>query len=196
MPRTRTNTANLKPAEISSLGISESSAQFHQDMKFAMFSSFGLQKHYYMKDGKSEKMAGLVLRPCAAGGLFFPKPSRALVQQGVIKLHRTIFSKLLLKSQKYFPFIHWRLHYQLFLTFGAHINVQVIVCLQSVWAHLPLLYAIQLQKDMLPFLPALSMEWNIITTRGSNRTKVFQTVGHLLQYHYKTSIWPSWRECL
>jgi len=38
------------------------------------------------------------------------------------------------------------------------------VCLQPVWAHLPLLHAIQLQKDILPFPAALSMEWNIVTT--------------------------------
>lgn len=69
-------------------------------MKFAMFLSFGLQKLYSGKDGKSKKMPNLVLRPYAAGGLFISKPSRAHVQQEVIKLPQNHFLKATFKKNK------------------------------------------------------------------------------------------------
>lgn len=69
-------------------------------MKFAMFLSFGLQKLYYRKDGKSKKMPNFVLRPYAAGGLFISKPSRAHVQQEVIKVPQIHFLKATLKKPR------------------------------------------------------------------------------------------------
>lgn len=67
-------------------------------MKFAMFLSFCLQKLYYGRDGKSKNMSNLVLMPCAAGGLFLSKPSRAHALQEVIKLSQNHFLKALKKK--------------------------------------------------------------------------------------------------
>lgn len=86
--------------------MSDSSDQFCQDIKFAMFLSFGLQKKLQWEGWQNRKTPNLVLRPCAVRGLFISKLSRAYVQQEVRKapqkhLLKAIVKKIIMQSRLY-----------------------------------------------------------------------------------------------